>query len=68
MRGNQHFIYDINTYHIVHVSTNLCLDGDLETRMVFMEECNRKSKTQQWSFLSYDDTLILKDMKQYFLQ
>jgi hypothetical protein len=66
MRGNQHFAYDINNYHIVHVSTRLCLDCDLESRMLFMEQCSEKSKTQRWSFYSYNETLILKDMKQFF--
>ncbi|CAF1475767.1 unnamed protein product [Adineta steineri] len=68
MRGNQHFIYDINSYHIRHVSTHLCLDCDLESKMIFMEKCNQTSKTQQWSFFSYNETLIIKDMKQYFFK
>ena len=68
MRGNQHFIYDFKSFHIVHVSTHLCLDCDLESKKVFMERCNRTSKTQQWIFLSYNETLILKDMQQYFLE
>jgi hypothetical protein len=66
MRGNQHFVYDINTNHIVHVSTRLCLDCDLESKMIFMEQCNKSSKTQQWAFFSFNETLILKDMKQFF--
>ena len=68
MRGNQHFIYDFKSFHIIHVSTRLCLDCDLESKKVFMERCNRTSKTQQWTFLSYNETLILKDMRQYFLE
>ncbi|CAF1472211.1 unnamed protein product [Rotaria sordida] len=43
MRGNQHFVYDINNYHILHVATRLCLDCDLESRQVFMEQCNTKN-------------------------
>lgn len=66
MRGNQHFVYDTNTYHIIHVPTRLCLDCDLENRMIFMEECTTHSKTQRWSFYSYNRTLILKDMKEFF--
>ena len=66
MRGNQHFVYDTNTFHILHVSTRLCLDCDLESKTIFMEECNRTSKTQQWTFFSYNETLILKDMKKFF--
>ncbi|CAF0999883.1 unnamed protein product [Adineta ricciae] len=68
MRGNQHFIYDFKSFHIIHVSTHLCLDCELESKKVFMERCNRTSKTQQWIFLSYNETLILKDMRQYFLE
>ena len=67
MRGNQHFIYDITTYHLLHVSTRLCLDCELESKMIYMEQCNRTRETQQWSFFSYNETLILRDMKQYFL-
>jgi hypothetical protein len=67
MRGNQHFVYDTNNYHIIHVGTRLCVDCDLESRMVFMEPCNKESKTQRWSFFSYNETAIIRDMKQYFL-
>ncbi|CAF3391363.1 unnamed protein product [Rotaria socialis] len=65
MRGNQHFAYDINNHHIIHVSTHLCLNCDLDSRLIFMEKCDGKSKTQRWSFYSYNETLILKDMKQF---
>lgn len=66
MRGNQHFVYDTITLHIIHVATHLCLDCDLETRVVFMEQCSVDSKTQKWSFYSYNTTLILRDLKKYF--
>ncbi|CAF2929979.1 unnamed protein product [Rotaria sp. Silwood2] len=66
MRGNQHFAYNINTYQILHVSTLLCLDCDLESKQIFMEQCNTKSITQRWTFSSYNATLILKEMKQFF--
>lgn len=66
MRGNQHFVYDPQTFHIIHVATHLCLDCDLESKIIFMEECNKSSKTQLWSFLSFNETLILKDLKQFF--
>ena len=65
MRGNQHFVYDPQTYHIIHVSKRLCLDCDSESKIVFMEKCDKTRKTQQWSFLSYNETLILKDLKQF---
>jgi polypeptide N-acetylgalactosaminyltransferase len=66
MRGNQHFVYDPKTHHILHVSTRLCLDCDTESKIIFMEQCDTSSKTQQWSFRSYNETLILKDLKQFF--
>jgi hypothetical protein len=66
MRGNQHFVYDPQTYHILHVATSLCMDCDLESKIIFMEQCDKTSKTQQWSFFSYNETLILKDLKQFF--
>ena len=66
MRGNQHFVYDINHFHILHVATHLCLDCDFDSKMIFMEQCNIQSKTQQWKFSSYNDSLIFKDMKQFF--
>ena len=66
LRGNQHFVYDPLTNHILHVATRLCLDCDLQNKQVFMEECSIRSKTQQWSFFSYNETLILKDLRQFF--
>lgn len=66
MRGNQHFVYDPKTFHILHVATRLCLDCDLESKQIFMEECSTRTKTQQWSFFAYNETLILKDLKQFF--
>lgn len=67
MRGNQHFVYNTKTFNILHVSTRLCLDCDIEMKTVFMDECNKTSKTQRWSFLSYNETLILKDLQKFFL-
>ena len=66
MRGNQHFVYDPTTYHILHVSTRLCLDCDIESKSIFMEKCDQTSRTQRWAFLSYNETHILKDLKQFF--
>ena len=66
MHGNQHFVYNILNFHILHVATHLCLDCDLDSKMVFMEECKIGSKTQKWKFSSYNDTLILKDMEKFF--
>ncbi len=66
MRGNQHFVYDINNFHILHIATHSCLDCDLASKIIFMEQCDGKSKTQQWKFSSYNSTSIFKDMKQYF--
>jgi len=66
MRGNQHFVYDINHFHILHVATQLCLDCDLDSKIIFMKQCDKQSKTQQWKFSLYNDTLILKDMKKFF--
>lgn len=67
MRGNQHFVYDFKTFHIIHVATRLCLDCDLESKTIFMEQCNKTSDTQRWSFMNYNETLIGKDMREYFL-
>ena len=67
MRGNQHFIYDVRTNHIVHVATRLCLDCDIESKSIFMEQCNKTRDTQRWSFMSYNETLIQKDMKEFFI-
>ncbi|UJR20991.1 hypothetical protein I4U23_024093 [Adineta vaga] len=66
MRGNQHFVYNPTNFHILHVSTNLCLDCDIESKMIFMEECEFEKKTQEWKFSSFNDTLILKDLKKFF--
>lgn len=68
MHGNQHFIYDINSNHILHVVTNLCLDCDLNSKLIYMTKCNSESKTQQWKFSSYNRKLILKHMKEFFLK
>lgn len=66
MRGNQHFVYNPKNFHIIHVATQLCLDCDLESKMIFMEQCSTTSQTQQWTFSSYNETLILKDLQKFF--
>ncbi|CAF0842204.1 unnamed protein product [Adineta ricciae] len=66
MRGNQHFVYNPNNFHILHVATNFCLDCDVDSKMIFMDECEVEKKTQQWKFSSYNDTLILKDLQKFF--
>jgi len=65
MRGNQHFVYDIHHFHLIHVATSFCLDCDLENKILFMSQCNYQRPTQQWKFASYNQTLILKEMKDF---
>ncbi len=64
--GNQQFVYDLNHFHILHIASQLCLDCDLDSKLIFMEECDIQSPSQKWKFSSYNDTLILKEMKQDF--
>ncbi|CAF1516626.1 unnamed protein product [Adineta steineri] len=66
MRGNQHFVYDVSNFHILHVATHLCLGCDVDSKMIFMEECDAERKTQKWKFASYNQTLILKEMNKFF--
>jgi polypeptide N-acetylgalactosaminyltransferase len=65
MRGNQHFAYDPTVHHIIHVSTRLCLDSDLESKTIFMSTCSKTSDTQRWLFMTYNETLIRKDMMKF---
>jgi hypothetical protein len=66
MQGNQQFVYDLKHYHILHVASQLCLDCDLNSKLIYMEQCDIQSLNQKWKFSSYNDTLILKEMKQFF--
>lgn len=65
MRGNQHFVYDFRNFHLIHVATNFCLDCDIENKIIFMSQCDTQRQTQQWKFSSYNQTLILKEMKNF---
>lgn len=64
--GNQHFVYNPINRHILHVTTNLCLDCDVDSKMVFVDDCEVAKKTQEWKFSSYNETMILKDMRKFF--
>lgn len=66
IRGNQHFVYDIDHFHLLHIASQLCLDCDVENKILLMEQCDVHSQTQQWKFSSYNKTLILREMKELF--
>ena len=68
MQGNQQFVYDLKHYHILHVASQLCLDCDFDSKLIFMDQCDIQKPNQKWKFSSYNDTLILNKMKQFFFK
>ena len=66
-RGTQHFVYDIHHFYLLHVASQLCLDCNLDSNMIFMAACDRQSPTQQWKFSSFNETRILEEMKEFFI-
>lgn len=64
-RGNQEFRYNIDTNQLHHPVSNLCVDCNIETKELFMTQCDAKSQTQKWKFQNVDTDLIKKDFKAF---
>ncbi|UYV71621.1 GALNT10 [Cordylochernes scorpioides] len=58
MQGNQHWRYQLQSRHLVHVITNTCLDCDINTKQIFMNPCDDFSRTQRWRFETVNATAL----------
>ncbi|XP_060572434.1 putative polypeptide N-acetylgalactosaminyltransferase 10 isoform X1 [Ruditapes philippinarum] len=61
MGGNQRFKYNLDAQQIYHPISNQCLDCDTGSQELFMNPCDKYSKTQQWLVENINRTAVRKD-------
>lgn len=59
MKGNQHWIYEILTKHLIHFETKKCLTVHLESHQLIVENCNTINPFQMYKFQFFDPEKIL---------
>lgn len=59
LKGNQYWIYEVLTKHLIHFETKKCLTIHLESRHLTMEDCNSINQHQTWKFQFFDPEKIL---------
>ncbi|EGI60096.1 Putative polypeptide N-acetylgalactosaminyltransferase 9 [Acromyrmex echinatior] len=57
-KGNQQWIYNPQTNHIRHGSSDKCLAITESKQQLVMEECSSNSLRQRWSFENYDPSKL----------
>jgi len=63
MRGNQKFIYGLDTKRLFHPISGNCLDSDRSSREIFMSRCDSSKPTQQWKFTTVNEDLIKEQLE-----
>jgi polypeptide N-acetylgalactosaminyltransferase len=58
MQGNQHFKYKQDTKQLFHPVSHQCLDMDKTQSRVYMEPCDDKKESQQWTWQNTNWTVI----------
>ncbi|EZA58799.1 Putative polypeptide N-acetylgalactosaminyltransferase [Ooceraea biroi] len=57
-KGNQQWIYNPQTNHIRHGSSDKCLAITESKQQLVMEECSANAPRQRWSFENYDPSKL----------
>ncbi|XP_020281572.1 putative polypeptide N-acetylgalactosaminyltransferase 9 isoform X1 [Pseudomyrmex gracilis] len=57
-KGNQQWIYNSQTNHIRHGSSDKCLAITENKQQLVMEECSPNAPRQRWSFENYDPSKL----------
>ncbi|XP_014483748.1 PREDICTED: putative polypeptide N-acetylgalactosaminyltransferase 9 [Dinoponera quadriceps] len=57
-KGNQQWIYNPQTNHIRHGSSDKCLTITESKQQLVMEECSPNAPRQKWSFENYDPSKL----------
>ncbi|XP_036149745.1 putative polypeptide N-acetylgalactosaminyltransferase 9 isoform X2 [Monomorium pharaonis] len=57
-KGNQQWIYNSQTNHIRHGSSDKCLAITENKQQLVMEECSSNAPRQRWSFENYDPSKL----------
>ncbi|XP_041359089.1 putative polypeptide N-acetylgalactosaminyltransferase 10 [Gigantopelta aegis] len=60
-KGNQRFKYNVVTSQIYHPVAKKCLDCDVNTHELFMNYCEKDSKTQKWKWSNVNVTALKED-------
>ncbi|CAO1440114.1 unnamed protein product [Diamesa tonsa] len=60
MKGNQHWIYEFLTKHLIHFETKQCLTVHSGSFHLIVENCNTVNHFQMWKFQFFDPEKILR--------
>ncbi|XP_035681271.1 polypeptide N-acetylgalactosaminyltransferase 10-like [Branchiostoma floridae] len=58
MLGNQHWLYYEEKQQLLHKVTGSCLEGNSDSKSLFLSECNHKNPMQQWSWEKTNSTYL----------
>ncbi|KAK0174985.1 hypothetical protein PV327_008771 [Microctonus hyperodae] len=57
-KGNQQWIYNLQTRQIKHGSSDKCLAITESKQRLLMEDCSQSVVRQRWSFENYDSSKL----------
>ncbi|CAH1266747.1 GALNT10 [Branchiostoma lanceolatum] len=58
MLGNQHWLYYEDKQQLLHKVTGGCLEGNSDSKSLFLSECDHKNAMQQWSWEKTNSTYL----------